>query len=238
MPTTRLELKEADEESTAWALVYAGPETCAKLCGLTPGARYLLRASASNSAGRGPCSAAARLTTPLLPPHAPSDVTLTCSTDGRLHAAWKPPADAVGRAAVASYEVELTDGRGGGLMSKQLLTVPFKPCSLVVPPSRTTSCSHWQLRVRAIGADGAGAGGWSAQACFDAPRAAPPAASSAPAPVADGPPVASGVVLVKRPSRRSTTMLSKHVVQLLTSWALCLALCGTGLAVLYATILA
>lgn len=237
--TRRLEVKEA-EDGTAWSLAYCGPDTSAKLSGLSPGTHYLLRVAASNSAGRGLCSAVAHVTTPLLPPAAPGDVTLAWSGDGRLHAAWGAPASAASRAVVASYEVELTDGRAVGPTAKQLLTVPATPCAVSLPSTRVAG-GQWLLRVRAIGAEGAGAGGWSAavSAAEEAKqeRVMPTIVAPVAAPAVTAAEPRCVVVPRRAPSRRSA-LVSRHVVQWAASWAVCVALCGAGLAVLYAAILA
>lgn len=182
------------------------------------------------------------MTTPLLPPHAPTAASLACAADGRLRAVWEPPAAAAGRAPIASFEVELTDARAVGPTAKQLLTVPVKPCSVVLPASRTVPGGQWQLRVRAIGVDGAGAGGWSAPACaapVPASEEAPPSVCTTPAAAPPAPVVETrGGFVAKRPSRRAATVLSRHTMQWAASWAVCLALCGAGVAVLYAVILA
>lgn len=168
-----------DNEST-WAtpppsitstksVVYTGNNLSTKVTDLQPGTYYSFTITACNTVGCSPPSPPCTITTPLLPPAAPNGVRLELCEAG-VRAAWNVPraCEAQSRAMVSAYELEVTKthtGSGGspnGAATKQLLTVSAKQCNHTL--SALGSAVHCQLRVRALGTGGAGAGPWSSVA--------------------------------------------------------------------------
>lgn len=182
------------------------------------------------------------------------------------------------RASVSGYELEVVkttpsgsggssggSARGGGQNStKQLVPVTAKHCHHMLPA--LGDGVHCQLRVRALGNGGGGAGPWSSVASVT--HADRGSAQSKGGPVGGGatpsrrssskhsmggvqrttggatregpsggaPQASGGIAVAKPPPRRRAPL--QRAVQWAASWALCFALCAAGLGVLYAVVTA
>ena len=73
--------------------------------GLTPGATYHYRVSATNSAGTSEFSATASAVAPDIP-GAPTGLTATADGENTINLSWTAPEVATGGSAIASYKIE------------------------------------------------------------------------------------------------------------------------------------
>ena len=81
--------------------------------GLTPGATYHYRVSATNSAGTGEFSAIANAVAPDIP-GAPTGLTATADGENTINLSWTAPEVATGASAIAGYKIESSpDGTDG-----------------------------------------------------------------------------------------------------------------------------
>jgi hypothetical protein len=175
----------------AWAPAYRGDEPGFKAAELLPNEEHHFRVRALSAAGAGAWSPAARLATGLAPPHAPAGVAAAAVPgDAAVDVYWTPPSAAPERAACIGFEVQATGeaAPGGGAPA---------------PPARQTAGAKatearlsglvagvaYSVRVRAVGAEGAGHGEWSAPAAAALPEAErpppPPPAEEPAEPAAD-----------------------------------------------------
>ncbi len=170
--------------------------------------------------GAGPYSDVLQVQTCRAPPSPPTDVAaaLVAGSSSSVEVSWAAGAQGGHQAACTGYEVEAGPLRGKGGERRELC------------PSRATSkllaglqhSTAYRVRVRAVGADGAGHGDWSAAVEVTTPAAQPgeaaaPAAASAAVEAApkvqkrrerggSGPPrgplVAKATTVAKAPPRR------------------------------------
>ncbi|PNH07060.1 Fibronectin type-III domain-containing protein 3A [Tetrabaena socialis] len=190
----------------AWAVAYNGPEAAAKLSGLQPATRYLLRAAAVNAAGQGPFGEAEAVGTTLLPPQPPSQLEvaevaeqqqapsgsaagsaswadLAAAETAAVSIVWQEPAAAAAHAGVLGYEVVAAPRPGsdvgcapGGGVAR--MTVAGRRCEARLE-GLALGCQYG-VRVRAVGVDAAGHSGWTEEVAFATPAVQPDAEVSSP----------------------------------------------------------
>lgn len=175
-----VELGRGDAGSTAFEPALSSESTSCKLQHLAPGTTYACRVAAVNSEGQGPASAAVNFTTALAPPLPPGAVEAAVEQapggPASVTVSWEPAAEQRGRrAACIGYEVEAAlrpgEAAGGGPPKPASKTCSAKvtQLSLGALPS-----GAWDVRVRGVGADGAGHGEWSSAAAVAVQQPAPP----------------------------------------------------------------
>lgn len=157
-----------------FATLVSGVDTNWKASQLAHGTEYAFRVRASNAVGAGPWSAVTLVTTSKMAPLEPTDVqTSVESCAGAVLVRWIPPVEEATRAGCTSYEIEcisvakqrpagekFASGRGGDGKP----AVIKHTCSGKVAQSKVTGLKvggEWSIRIRGIGADGAGHGEWS-----------------------------------------------------------------------------
>ena len=186
-----------------------GIDTTWKAGNLAPGADYVFRVRAANAVGFGPWSAVKEVTTSLMPPLEPVDVQAVVDETGGAGGAgaavvvivvkWTTPAAAPLRAGCTSYEIECSSS--GGARGGKSAAPPVKhTCSGKVTQYKLSSLkagSMWSIRIRAIGADGAGHGAWSAPVTILVPS------NNAAAAAGGGTSAAAGISQGKRGSAAS-----------------------------------
>ena len=138
---------------------------------LSPGTRYAFRVRASNAIGFGPWSRLATVTTACMPPLEPTEVhaVVVDGGNGVVTVSWTTPAPAPLRSPCTSYEVEasvLRSGGGGNNSSSKALVKNICSGRSTEHKMSGLKAGEWGVRVRAIGADSAGHGGWSHPAVF------------------------------------------------------------------------
>jgi hypothetical protein len=170
---------EGSQQQLQWSTLVNGVDTNWKASHLLPGQKYSFRVCAFNAVGAGPWSPLTVVETALMPPLEPQNVEINTSsaavdegtaTGGgsssvSLH--WTPPETAEERASCTGYEIECTSAakttphKTG--KSSASSTVVKHTCSSKTTEFKLTSLREgkWTVRLRAIGADGAGHGGWS-----------------------------------------------------------------------------
>ena len=180
-PVTGYELQMAQSSSSLegrqqqFSTLVSGLDTNWKATQLLHGTEYAFRVRASNAVGAGPWSPITLVTTSKMAPLEPTDVQAMVETGacGALLIRWTPPVEEPTRAICTSYEIECismarhrvagektTSGRGGD--GKQ--AVIKQTCSGKVSQAKITGLKvggEWNVRLRGIGADGAGHGEWS-----------------------------------------------------------------------------
>ncbi|KAG2434770.1 hypothetical protein HXX76_007655 [Chlamydomonas incerta] len=175
-----------------WVEVYRGPEAGARLSGLAPACKYLLRAAAINAAGQGPWGEPEAAITQLLPPLPPCELAVTdgpalaepaAGAEGGGEAAAQPPQEAAASGAwvALSWQEPEADATHAPAMGFEVVATP-KPGSeggvvkLNITGRRgdarleglAPGCSY-SVRVRSVGVDGTGHSGWSEEAAVQAP---------------------------------------------------------------------
>ncbi len=179
---TEYELQMAESSQLQWSTLVNGVDTNWKVSDLLPGTSYSFRVRASNAVGFGPWSPLTVVETALMPPLEPQNVEINTATAGEEEAEgvvsikWAPPTTAEQRASCTGYEIECTSAAGsgagahksggahkGGAKSSAANTVVKHTCSSKATEFKLTTLKEgkWTVRLRAIGADGAGHGGWS-----------------------------------------------------------------------------
>jgi hypothetical protein len=199
----RYEVQVAPGGSDAFAPAWSGEETSFRADQLAPGAAHAFRVRACNAVGWGPWSPAAGVTTSLAPPLPPAALTtaLSDSSPAAVALSWRAPPGAPLRAACISYELEAAPAprppggeRPSSARAAALAQVVRQTCGARATEHRLSGLQagcEYAVRVRSIGADGAGHGDWSAPVVVTTPSAPEPAhevepSSAAPA-LADGP---------------------------------------------------
>lgn len=170
-PVLSYELEVAGGNSGRWASAFRGDATTHRLQQLQPNTLYQLRVRAVNAVGAGPYSDAMQVQTCRAPPSPPTDVAaaLVAGSSSSIEVSWAPAAQSAQQAACTGYEVEAAPLRGKGGERRELC------------PARTTSkllaglqhSTAYRVRVRAVGADGAGHGDWSGAAEVTLPAPQP-----------------------------------------------------------------
>jgi hypothetical protein len=174
-----------------WAPAYRGDEPGFKAAELLPNEEHHFRVRALSAAGAGAWSHTARLATGLAPPRAPASVAAAAVPgDAAVDVYWTPPSAAPEHAACIGFEVQATGeaAPGGG--------APAPPARQTAGAKATearlgglVAGATYSVRVRAVGAEGAGHGEWSAPAAVALPvaeRPPPPPPAKEPAkPAAD-----------------------------------------------------
>jgi len=177
---TEYELQMAPEAESQlqWFTLVNGPDTTRKVCDLSPGSKYNFKVRASNAVGAGPWSPLTVVETALMPPLEPKDIeiaTVTEEAGSAIFLSWTPPDREEHRASCTGYEIECTltsttaaAARSGALHKAvnakfAASTVLKHTCSGKATEYKLSSLKEgqWTVRLRAIGADGAGHGGWS-----------------------------------------------------------------------------
>lgn len=135
-----------------------------------------------SAVGPGPYSAAVEVHTSKAPPSAPTNVEACAAGGGSIEVSWAAAAQSAQQAAAVSYEVEVApeaDRRAAPVRQP----CPGRACSTQVAVLRGGA---YRVRVRAVGADGAGHGDWSeaAKVAVQGPAPAAAAAGSAAEPAA------------------------------------------------------
>ena len=187
-----------------WGEVYRGPEHSARVSGLEPATDYEFRLAACNVVGQGPWGSAERAATGLRPPGPPAGVEVGVASPAELqqqaaaeHAAgggggggggsgrgaavvvtWQPPEPAGDCAEAIGYEVEATcsisagAGAGAGAGASKLPGQARGTRHVVtgLVPGSTVS-----VRVRSVGAGGAGHSDWSSSSQCELPAGVAPA---------------------------------------------------------------
>lgn len=178
--------------------------------------------------GAGPYSDVVQVQTCRAPPSPPTDVAAArvAGSSSSLEVSWAAAAQSAHQAACTGYEVEAAPLRGKGGERRELC--PGRATSKLV--SGLQHSTAYRVRVRAVGADGAGHGDWSAAAevTLPAPQpgeaavpaaAAAAAAEAAPKPqkrrerggaAARGGLVAKATTVAKAPPRRGWDRLLQH----------------------------
>ena len=169
----------ADAEAVeVWQLAYTGRETLAKVSGLQPDTRYMLRCRCISAAGSGPWSAATAVTTTLAPPGPPLALAVSPVQAGAAQLRWQASDDPPSCAPAVGFEVAVAAGGAGAAPS--LGTGPEVAAAWHLPVAKVTvgrgvsSCmveglggDMWYVaRLRAVGAEGSGHSAWSAEVAF------------------------------------------------------------------------
>lgn len=177
--------------------------------------------------GAGPYSDVVQVQTCRAPPSPPTGVAAApvAGSSSSVEVSWAAAAQSAHQAACTGYEVEAAPLRGKGGERRELC--PGRATSKLVGGLQHSTA--YRVRVRAVGADGAGHGDWSAAAevTLPAPKpgeAAVPAAAAAAAEAAPKPQkrrerggaaargglVAKATTVAKAPPRRGWDRLLQH----------------------------
>lgn len=168
--------------------------------------RMFCRLQAANSEGYGPASEEARGLTAKQAPPPPDGLVATAhvavDSSATVAVKWDGApgiVDTAGFAACASYEVEVLRALGGALLQRHSCPVKLSECAFTGLP-HSTDC---QVRLRCVGADGAGPGPWTVPAPVPTPDR-PPAADAALGGLSDGnnTPASGGAVSKREKNRR------------------------------------
>ncbi|KAG2434872.1 hypothetical protein HYH02_012072 [Chlamydomonas schloesseri] len=170
-----------------WAEVYRGPEASARLSGLAPACKYLLRAAAVNAAGQGPWGEPESAITQLLPPLPPCELAVAegpalaepAGAEGAGEAPAAPPQE--GAWVCLSWQEPEADATHAPAMGYEVVATPrpgseASPVKLNITGRRgearleglAPGCSY-SVRVRSVGVDGTGHSGWSEEAAVQTP---------------------------------------------------------------------
>lgn len=153
-------------EKTAWRSAYKGDAVSYTLTGLPPGAQYRARVRATNAYGWGPWSDVLTAATEPDVPGTPDAPGASGRTGTSVRLTWAPPLDNHG-SPVTEYELQMAQGGPDGQFNTLVsgLDTNWKhTCSGKVTQSKVTGLKvggEWSIRIRGIGADGAGHGEWS-----------------------------------------------------------------------------
>eukprot|EP00955_Chlamydomonas_euryale_P016368 175026-Chlamydomonas_euryale.AAC.1 len=168
-----------DVAAAPWRDAYAGPACGARVEGLAPNTAYALRARASNGAGPGEWSEQLDTATARLPPGPPcgvavcsascdGDVAPAAGGDAWVELSWSAPHAADDRAAAVSFEVAATPAAGNsGGAADAAVAAGATVRSTVGRGARSmrlaglASGTMYAVRMRSVGAEGAGHGEWS-----------------------------------------------------------------------------
>jgi Fibronectin type III domain len=159
-----------------WEVAYDGPEMTHRVNRLLPGQRYELRVAAVNSAGAGPWSEPAIVETLLRAPQPPQLLVAELEeqqshpAQPALSATWAAPPPAPATAEVVVYEVEAVPQHSAPAGTGALkCSTPWR--SKQASLGGLTPGTIYLVRVRAVGADGAGHSPWSEAATVVVPGA-------------------------------------------------------------------
>lgn len=173
--------------------VYAGDSTGYRAQQLAPGTQYQFRVRAGNAVGLGPYSEVSSVSTTSAPPSPPTRVEAVLADSDAAAApavlvSWEPAPQGELQAACISYEIDAVpvpvgDASAHGHKSGGAAAEPKRQtCSAKVPQHTLTGLqpgATYTVRVRGIGADGAGHGDWSGVATVQLPAVEKPAAAGA-----------------------------------------------------------
>ncbi len=137
--------------SGAWVPISSGTNTSHTITGLTNGNSYEVQVRAVNAQGNSPWSLSA-IATPNIAPNAPAAPTLT-ARDTELGVAWSAPTDN-GGTDITGYEVQYR--RGGGAWTPISSGIGTNTSHTI---TGLTNGNSYEVQVRAVNAQGAGA--WS-----------------------------------------------------------------------------
>lgn len=173
--------------------VYAGEATSYRMQGLAPGTEYRFRVAAANAVGRGAFSTVGAVATTRAPPAPPTAVQAALapaaesSAPATVLVSWQPAAQGELEAACISYEVEATAAVAAAASPASSAASQRGPAAGSASLKTTCSARMTQLslqglaaggtyavRVRGIGADGAGHGEWSEPATVMLPAVEKP----------------------------------------------------------------
>ncbi len=138
----------------AWTLISSGTNTTHTITGLTNGNSYKVQVRAVNAQGTGEWSPSASAT-PVAVPMAPTAPTLTAGNT-QLTVAWSAPTD-TGGSAITGYELQYRTG--GEAWTPILSGIGTKTNHTI---TGLTNGNSYEVQVRAVNAQGAGA--WSGSA--------------------------------------------------------------------------
>ena len=170
-----LQMAPGDNEGQCWSTLVNGLDTTWKVSQLLPGSKYSFRVRASNAVGAGPWSPLTIVETALMPPLEPQNIEIAPAEEsaGAVSITWTPPETSEQRANCISYEIEcIPAGKsttthnktgGSGAKSAAAASVVKHTCSGKATEFKLVGLKEgkWTVHLRAIGADGAGHGGWS-----------------------------------------------------------------------------
>jgi hypothetical protein len=176
-----LQMAPETESQLQWITLVNGIDTNWKVSDLSPGSKYNFKVRASNAVGAGPWSPLTIVETALKPPLEPKDIEISTAaeeTGGEIILLrWTPPDTEEHRASCTGYEIECTSSSSSsaataaksgashksGSAKSAASTVVKHTCGGKATEYKLSSLKQgtWIVRLRAIGADGAGHGGWS-----------------------------------------------------------------------------
>ncbi|GIL82863.1 hypothetical protein Vretifemale_11765 [Volvox reticuliferus] len=189
---TTYKLEGALAGSDEWTIMYEGLETAVRVSNLQPATKYVLRVAASNSVGQGPFSDCEAVTTAMMAPLPPTELSATEITEDAATSAapldavslptegarvetgpivlvtWQEPHGEIPHAAVMGYEVEARPKPGSDVPAGApgggivKATVTGRRCE-----ARLDTLYHgctYGIRVRSVGVEGTGHSSWSEEA--------------------------------------------------------------------------
>lgn len=173
-----LQMAPVTESQLQWFTLVNGIDTNWKVSDLSPGSKYYFKVRASNAVGAGPWSPLTVVETALMPPLEPTNIEIATAAEeagGAVFLSWTPPDTEEQRASCTGYEIECTSSSAAAAAAKSgaphksgsaksaASTVVKHTCSGKATEFKLSSLKEgkWTVRLRAIGADGAGHGGWS-----------------------------------------------------------------------------
>lgn len=159
-----LQMRHDDSNDSDFTEVYQGVELSSRVTQLQPGSTFSFRVAAVNAVGQGPWSDVETVCTALRPPPPPATIT-THVIDGsdsssalKLIVAWSPAQVGPKQAEAVGYEVEVLPLNGGGTGNAVKQTVAKATTATL--QGLQPGCSY-QVKLRSVGAEGAGHSHWS-----------------------------------------------------------------------------
>jgi fibronectin type III domain-containing protein 3 len=170
----QLQRKVVGADSPA-VLSYSGPDLNCKVNDLSPRTEYAFHVRAVNTVGPGDWSAWSTASTSLAPPLQPTQVHAALESSATAHdipaiiVKWQHPDALAIHAASTAFEIEVASAarsreKNSGKSSDAKPAIVKQTCSGKMTELRVADVpagSTWTVRVRGIGADGAGHGDWS-----------------------------------------------------------------------------